>query len=53
MLDFTACCLKGDMAGVNQIVDRLLDRGLKQDRIFMELITPAARHLGACGKRSV
>ena len=53
MLDFTACCLKGDVAGVNQIVDRLLDRGLKQDRIFMELITPAARHLGVLWEKDL
>jgi len=53
MLDFTACCLKGDTAGVNQIVDRLLDRGLKQDRIFMELITPAARHLGVLWEKDL
>jgi methanogenic corrinoid protein MtbC1 len=53
MLDFTACCLKGDTAGVNQIVDRLLDRGLKQDRVFMELITPAARHLGVLWEKDL
>lgn len=46
MLEFTTSCLKGDAVAVNLIIDRLIDRGLKQDRIFLELITPAARHLG-------
>ena len=31
---------------VNQIVDALLSEGFAQERIFLELITPAARHLG-------
>jgi methanogenic corrinoid protein MtbC1 len=44
---FTQHCLKGDALKANQIVDALSDRGLANDRIFLELITPAARHLGA------
>jgi len=44
---FTQHCLKGDSLKANQIVDALSDRGLANDRIFLELITPAARHLGA------
>jgi methanogenic corrinoid protein MtbC1 len=31
---------------VNQIVDALIAQGLTQERIFLDLITPAARHLG-------
>ena len=46
MLAFTDYCVKGDALNVTQIVDQLIDRGLRQDRIFLELITPAARHLG-------
>jgi methanogenic corrinoid protein MtbC1 len=44
---FAQHCLHGDTLQANQIVDGLLDQGLAQNRIFMELITPAARHLGA------
>ena len=44
---FAQHCLRGDTLKANQIVDGLIDRGLAQNRIFMELITPAARHLGA------
>ncbi len=43
---FSQYCLNGDSLQANQIVDALLDRGVTQDRIFLELITPAARHLG-------
>ncbi len=43
---FTQHCLKGDAASANQIVDSLSVRGMSNDRIFLELITPAARHLG-------
>lgn len=45
-LAFTQHCLVGDPLKANQIVDALMARGLAHDRIFMELITPAARHLG-------
>lgn len=44
---FTRHCLSGDVNQANQIVDALSARGLANDRIFLELITPAARHLGA------
>ena len=43
---FTQHCLSGNALQANQIVDALSDRGLTHDRIFLELITPAARHLG-------
>jgi len=46
MLAFTEYCVKGDALNVTKIVDKLIDQGLRQDRIFLELITPAARHLG-------
>jgi len=45
-LVFTQYCLSGDGVKANQTVDALLARGLPHDRIFLELITPAARHLG-------
>lgn len=44
--DFTQACQRGDSVRVNQIVDALLSEGFAQERIFLELITPAARHLG-------
>lgn len=44
---FTQHCLQGDSLKANQIIDALMDQGLAQNRIFMELITPAARHFGA------
>ena len=45
-LAFTQHCVSGDALSANSIVDALMARGLAQDRIFLELITPAARHLG-------
>ena len=45
-LAFTQHCLSGDALQANRIVDELMARGLAHDRIFLELITPAARHLG-------
>lgn len=45
-LVFTQYCLSGDGVKANQTVDALMARGLPHDRIFLELITPAARHLG-------
>jgi methylmalonyl-CoA mutase cobalamin-binding domain/chain len=45
-LDFTQHCLSGDSLQANRVVDALLARGLAHDRVFLELITPAARHLG-------
>jgi methanogenic corrinoid protein MtbC1 len=44
--DFTNACRQGDSLRVNQIVDALTAQGLTQERIFLDLITPAARHLG-------
>ena len=44
--DFTNACRLGDTFRVNQIVDSLTAQGLSQERIFLDLITPAARHLG-------
>lgn len=43
---FTQHCLSGNGLKANQVVDALMARGLAHDRIFLELITPAARHLG-------
>lgn len=46
VLAFANQCIQRDEAGANAIVDRLMGQGLRTDRIFLELITPAARHLG-------
>ncbi len=43
---FTEHCLHGDALKANDIVDALMARGLSQERVFLELITPAARQLG-------
>ena len=45
-LPFTQHCIKGDPLNANAVVDALMARGVTHDRIFLELITPAARHLG-------
>jgi methylmalonyl-CoA mutase cobalamin-binding domain/chain len=45
-LAFTQHCVSGDALQSNVIVAALMPRGLAHDRIFLELITPAARHLG-------
>jgi methanogenic corrinoid protein MtbC1 len=44
--DFTDACRLGDSLRVNAIVDSLIKQGLPQESIFLDLITPAARHLG-------
>jgi methanogenic corrinoid protein MtbC1 len=46
LVDFTDACKQGDSLRVNQIVDSLTAQGFTQERIFLDLITPAARHLG-------
>jgi methylmalonyl-CoA mutase cobalamin-binding domain/chain len=43
---FTHCCLNGDSLEANRIIDALMDRGLPADRVFLELVTPAARQMG-------
>jgi methanogenic corrinoid protein MtbC1 len=45
--DFTDACRQGNSLRVNEIVDTLISQGFTQERIFLNLITPAARHLGA------
>lgn len=45
-LPFTQHCISGDALNANRVVDALMSRGLTHDRIFLELITPAARQLG-------
>jgi len=45
--DFTEACRLGDSVRVNKIVHSLIAQGFSQESIFLELITPAARHLGA------
>ncbi len=46
VLAFAEACIHSDTQAANAIVDQLIDRGLRSDRLFLELITPAARHLG-------
>jgi len=45
--DFTDACRNGDSLRLNHIVDALIAQGFAQEKIFLELITPAARHLGS------
>ncbi|MCX5935437.1 MAG: hypothetical protein NTU99_11790, partial [Pseudanabaena sp. LacPavin_0818_WC45_MAG_42_6] len=45
--DFTEACRLGDSVRVNKIVDSLIAQGFSQESIFLDLISPAARHLGA------
>ena len=46
VLSFADHCMQRKEDEANALVDQLMARGLKSDRIFLELITPAARHLG-------
>jgi MerR family transcriptional regulator, light-induced transcriptional regulator len=50
-LAFTQLCLQNDAAQANRFVDGLMDRGLTPAQVFMELVTPAARHLGVMWDR--
>lgn len=46
VLAFAELCIQRQEQEADALVDRLMARGLRSDRIFLELITPAARHLG-------
>lgn len=46
VVDFAELCVQRKAQEADALVDRLMARGLRSDRIFLELITPAARHLG-------
>ena len=46
VLAFADFCIQGKADAADAIVDRLIGLGLGTDRIFLDLITPAARHLG-------
>lgn len=46
VLTFADFCVQRKEQEADALVDRLMARGLRSDRIFLELITPAARHLG-------
>lgn len=50
---FTQCCLKGDSLEANRIIDALMDRGLSAERVFLELVTPAARQMGLWWEQDV
>lgn len=43
---FAALCAAGDRAASMALVDRLRDEGLQTDSVLMDLVAPAARHLG-------
>lgn len=43
---FAALCAAGDRAAGRALVDRLRAGGLPTDSVLMELVAPAARHLG-------
>ena len=45
--EFNDACRQGDSMRVNQIVNALTAQGISAERIFLDLITPAARHLGS------
>jgi methylmalonyl-CoA mutase cobalamin-binding domain/chain len=44
---FAALCIHQDPHSAQDFVKRLMDEGLNIDHIFLNLITPAARYLGA------
>ncbi|MFN7446366.1 MAG: B12-binding domain-containing protein [Curvibacter sp.] len=46
VLSFADHCMQREEDEAFALVERLMAQGLKSDRIFLELITPAARHLG-------
>jgi len=46
MLDFAQACLHTDAQAVFTHLDDLRAKGLTQQTIFLDIITPAARHLG-------
>jgi methanogenic corrinoid protein MtbC1 len=46
MQDFTTACLAADSQAVFNQVDILRGKGLSVQTIFLDVITPAARHLG-------
>ncbi len=43
---FTEGCRDGDSLRANAIVDALIAQGVSEQSMFLDLITPAARHLG-------
>lgn len=43
---FSDYCIRAESGQANALVDKLIERGLSTEGIFLELITPAARHLG-------
>jgi MerR family transcriptional regulator, light-induced transcriptional regulator len=44
---FAQLCATGDRAGAMRVIARLRAQGLDQDGVLVDLISPAARHLGA------
>src|SRR3990167_3172265 len=44
---FAKLCAAADRAGAMQVIDQLRAQGLDQDGVLVDLISPAARHLGA------
>jgi len=50
---FTQSCLKGETQEANRIVNALMAEGLSAERVFLELVTPAARQLGVWWEEDV
>ena len=46
VVDFAAVVLEGDMKAAFEFIDGLRARGVPLDSIYMDLLAPAARHLG-------
>lgn len=44
---FARRCASEDHAGARVVIDRMVAAGVSEESVFMDLIAPAARHLGA------
>lgn len=50
---FVLACRNGDSLQVNAITNQLLDAGLTHQQLFLNLITPAAQHLGVLWEKDL
>jgi len=50
---FTEACRNGDSLKVNAIIDKLLGENVTHQQLFLELITPAAQHLGVLWEKDL
>ncbi|MBU3647464.1 MAG: cobalamin B12-binding domain-containing protein [Limnohabitans sp.] len=44
---FTQACMNGHTADANRLVNALMAQGMSAEQVFLDLVTPAARQLGA------